>query len=174
MTISSLDEARTAIADCLSYQAETGVLVWTKQLSLRGPVGREAGSVAPNGYRYVGVRGKRYLAHRLAWLLHYGRWPEKGLDHINGNPLDNRIVNLRAANQSENSRNRGPQTNNKSGIKGVHWSTAREKWVAAIQHRSRMIALGRFDSKADAAAAYRRAALQVHGNFARLDYDIFS
>lgn len=174
MLISSLDEARLAIADCLSYQAETGVFVWTKQLSLRGPVGREAGSVALNGYRYITIRGRKFLAHRLAWLIHYGHWPEKGLDHINGNPLDNRIVNLRAADQSENGRNRGPQVNNKSGFKGVHWSTEREKWVAAIHHHGRAIPLGRYDNKDAAAAAYRRAALKLHGNFARLDHDIFA
>lgn len=73
----------------------------------------------PYGTRVV--CGKRVLEHHLAWLLYFGRWPEKDIDHINGDPTDNRIENLREVDHAINMQNRrAAQKNNlSSGVLGV-------------------------------------------------------
>ncbi|WP_421439940.1 HNH endonuclease signature motif containing protein [Agrobacterium tumefaciens] len=74
---------------------------WNKKFA-----GREAFTAQDeNGYFCGGIFGKRYRAHRIIWLLHYKKWPSQVIDHINGNPGDNRIVNLRDVSQAENIRN---------------------------------------------------------------------
>ena len=66
------------------------------------------GWVNKNGYTYITTPlGKKFLAHRLAWLLYYGSWPEGNIDHINRDKSDNRIDNLRDVTQSENLLNHG-------------------------------------------------------------------
>jgi hypothetical protein len=112
-----------------------------------------------------GVYKKIYL-HRLILGV---TDPKTEVDHINGNPLDNRRANLRIATKSENGRNRGAQSNGKSRFKGVHYEKARNKWRAEICVNKRKIYLGRFDSEIDAAKAYNDAAVSFHGEFARLN-----
>lgn len=76
--------------------------------------GIETGSCFGHGYIYVRFgRDNKWLAHRLAWFLHYGQWPEGNLDHINRDKTDNRITNLRVVTQTENLLNHG---NTLSGI----------------------------------------------------------
>ncbi len=86
-------------------------------------------------------------------------------DHINGNGLDNRRCNLRPATASQNRCNRGKQSNNTSGYKGVCWD--RKKWRAYIGVNGKRIHLGLFDNIKDAARAYNEAALKYHKEFAR-------
>lgn len=75
--------------------------VWNKKHA-----GREAFTCTDeNGYRCGGILGKKYRAHRIIWLLHYRKWPSAVIDHINGDPSDNRICNLRDVTQAENIRN---------------------------------------------------------------------
>jgi hypothetical protein len=64
--------------------------------------------------------------------------------------------------------NRPARKDNMSGIKGVSFSTERQKWVAQIGHQKRVIPLGRFNTKEEAAEAYRIAAEDLHGEYARL------
>lgn len=110
-----------------------------------------------------------YAAHRLAWLIVTGRWPEHTIDHINGDPSDNRFCNLREATAAENLRHRGIMKSNKSGVKGVHWFKQYNKWRAIIVARGKQIFLGHFDNIEDAKAAYRQAAVELHGEFARFE-----
>lgn len=137
------------------YEPETGKL-W-----------REAGTSDSRGYRHVQFQGVRQLEHRVAWFLFYGEWPEKSIDHINGDPSDNRIINLRLASTSENGFNRGKSINNSSGFKGVSFS--RGVWQALISINGKNRYLGRFATREEAADAYGKAALQYHGEFANLD-----
>ena len=88
------------------------------------------------------------------------------VDHINGNGLDNRRVNLREATHSQNQWNRGPSCRNTSGFKGVGWHKARREWRARIKVEGRDIHLGWFGSALDAARAYDEAAATYHGEFA--------
>ena len=116
---------------------------------------------ASNGalYRRIQLDGRKYKAHRLAWLYLFGEWPKGQIDHINRNSLDNRIANLRDVSQSENQHNRPEQANNTSGVKGVHWHKQKMRWQAAIRINGKLIHLGLFGTKEEAAYARFHAEL---------------
>lgn len=94
------------------------------------------------------------------------------VDHINGDPSDNRRANLRLATRSQNRVNTGPQSNNTSGYNGVSWHTRDQKWHAAISRVSPrgMHFLGSYASREEAARAYDAAAIELYGEFARLNF----
>lgn len=89
------------------------------------------------------------------------------VDHRNGNKLDNRRENLRSATHQQNGMNRGPQSNNKSGVKGVCWDRFKMKWRAQIGVMGKNVFIGSYDNKFEAAEAYKNAAMKFHGEFAR-------
>lgn len=110
------------LKELLHYESETGVFYWLVSNSNRIKVGDVAGCVNPYGYVVIRIDGHLYRAHRLAWLYVYGNYPEGKqpfIDHINGNPSDNRITNLRCSSLAENQKNRKINSNNKSGVLGV-------------------------------------------------------
>jgi hypothetical protein len=78
------------------------------------------GSLDKDGYLIIKVKGKQFKAHRIAWLLNYGSFPESELDHINRNKLDNRIENLRESNRQEQIANRDYRPNPRTGVVGVY------------------------------------------------------
>jgi hypothetical protein len=94
----------------------------------------------------------------------------KEVDHINGNSLDNRRSNLRTCSHAENNQNKGKQSNNTSGYKGVMWDKGTGRWRAKIAKDGKDIHVGRFDDLVEAAKAYDMAALEVHGEFASLNF----
>lgn len=103
-------------------------------------------------------------------LLHKLLMPRVSvIDHIDGNPLNNKKNNLRACSNSENIKNVGKYTNNTSGFKGVSWHAHVKKFHAQIGNNKQKIHLGYFDLAKDAAKAYNDAALKYHGEFARLN-----
>jgi len=111
----SAEEARRA----LSYDSDTGDIVWKEPSSSRLKPGDSAGSVRADGYRKIRVNYHSYYAHRLAWLLYYGEWPEHDIDHVNHDPSDNRISNLRDVTNAENHKNLPKFSCNTSGIPGL-------------------------------------------------------
>jgi hypothetical protein len=132
----------------LRYSPETGRFYWRVS---RGGVaaGTEAGSRSQtHGYRVIGIDGAFHLAHRLAWLYVHGRHPGE-IDHINRNPTDNRIANLREISRRENSWNRAAR--GRSGIKGVR--ARGRNWLARITGNGKEIHLG------SAKAAFQGAAM---------------
>ena len=148
------------LKELLSYDPETGVFTWR--------VGRpkaKAGSIAGGknwkGYWLICVDGKRYRAHRLAWLYVYGSIPKHQIDHINQDKLDNRIANLREVTNAENHRNMGIPKNNKSGYRGVSFFKTRSKWVARIRDGAVYRCLGYFDCPTTAAIAYHKKKLEL-------------
>lgn len=94
-------------------------------------------------------------------------FPESHVDHINGDRLDNRRCNLRLATNAENSRNREKQSNNTSGVIGVHWHKPRKKWLASVQVDGKRKHLGLFDNIFDAMIKVDEYKLKQHGEFAR-------
>jgi hypothetical protein len=106
------------------------------------------------------IRMHRIIARRMGLSLRHK------IDHADQCPLNNRRSNLRYATQSQNGANRGPQKNNKSGYKGVHWDNDRQKWNAHIKVNQKVIQLGRFINIIDAADAYDKASIKYFGLFA--------
>lgn len=146
-----------ALRSILSYDPQTGLFTWIKQVGTQGIIGRVAGSSITKGYRSIKIAGVRYMAHRLAWLYVHGIWPADQIDHINGCTSDNRMANLREANSVENQQNRAINTNNVSGYPGVCWNIHRRKWQADIRIGARRIYLGLFATAEAAGAAYDSA-----------------
>jgi len=126
--------------------------------------GNEAGSTLKNGYRHIYFNGKWIYTHRLVFLMHHGYLPER-LDHVNGNPSDNRIENLRPATQSQNMWNRAISKNNTSGIKGV--SKFKNKWKACVMKNYKLIYLGLYNTIEEAKKAVEDFRNKEHAEFAR-------
>jgi hypothetical protein len=94
---------------------------------------------------------------------------KESIDHINGNKLDNRKINLRICIAKENGKNLNLKRTNKSGYKGVSWDKEKNKWLSKITSDLKQIFLGYFDSKDEAAKAYNQAANKYHKKFAKLN-----
>lgn len=131
--------------------------------------GREAGNIKKGRW---GDRGEVKLGYkifkrsRIVWAMHHGRWPAGMVDHINRTTTDDRIENLREADDSQNQWNSGRRKDNTSGIKGVTWNKRNRKWQCYIMARKERFHLGYFDDKNDAYAAYCEAATRMFGEFA--------
>lgn len=145
----------------LDYEPETGIFTWKVSTSRRVKVGAVAGCQNVLGYLQIRVQSRLYLAHRLAWLYHFGEWPTDQIDHVNRVRTDNRIANLRDVSQKQNSQNRSKSSTNTSGHTGVYWHKRDSKWVATIMHNQKNIHLGYFSILEDAIAA-RKAAEKLY------------
>ena len=117
-------------------------------------------------YKYFSVNGVKYYNHRIVWFMYHGYMP-KQIDHINGNPLDNRIENLRECNQSENNWNQGIKVTNKSGYKGISWYARDKRWVAKLNVFGKSHIVGNFINKEDAVEAMKKARIELHKEFSR-------
>lgn len=163
------------IREVLRYEPQTGLFFWRndKPLPQGGWVtkaGELAGGIQNHGtcqYRKITVDGRRYFAHRLAWTYMLNEPPPQLIDHINGDGTDNRWANLRKGTKSGNAGNSRKQSNNTSGLKGVSLIKASGKWRAQISRNGEKKNLGHFDTPEAASDAYRRAAIQHFGAFAR-------
>lgn len=132
----------------------------------RKVAGRKAGHFRDDGYRVLYLSGRKYFAHRAAYMMIYGCAPEQ-IDHVNGNPSDNRLENLRGCRMRSNQFNVKIPSTNTSGFKGVNWCKKRGMWEAKIKVDKKTYWLGYFDSPIGAAIAYDEAATEKHGNYAK-------
>ena len=153
------------IKSVLSYDKESGLFKWSKDISSRALTGRTAGTIV-NGYVCITVFGKRYQAHRLAFAIVNGEFPVLLVDHRNGIISDNRWLNLREATGSQNTCNSRISSRNSTGVKGVSFDTSRNLYRARIDVNGIAIRLGRFDSLAEASQAVFDARLIYHKEFA--------
>ena len=140
----------------LHYDKDTGIFTWIKFLVLIEK-GTKAGC-SVDGYIAIGINGRQYRAHHLAWLYVYGEFPQgKEIDHINHIRDDNSISNLRLVTRQENNKNKSMQSRNKSGALGVYWDEKALKWRALIGVDNRLIYLGQFKEIEDAKKARKKA-----------------
>jgi len=144
----------------LRYDLLTGLFYWKKSLG-KAKKGNIAGSTCKykNGKKYtrIGIGNKNYRAHRLSFLYVLSALPEDQVDHINGNGLDNRWINLRPVTGHENHRNSRLSSNNTSGHIGVSWQKYKNKWQVQIRANKKPIHLGYFLNIVDAVKARKEA-----------------
>lgn len=152
----------------LDYDPATGVLRWKVPMRYGLiPAGAIAGTVTGAGTtlkRRVKVFGRVMFSHRVIWAIVHGEWPDGEIDHINCDPLDNRLVNLREATHQQNTFN---QRGKGAVLKGVRKNPRGGSYIATIRAGT-VRYLGSFNTPEEAHAAYCAAAKELHGEFARL------
>lgn len=163
-----LKEDIALLRSVLEYR--DGQLFWKTRIDRRGQTmpGKPAGSLHKEyGYVFVSVRKQAWAVHRVVWLLHHDSLPGQ-IDHINGNPADNRIENLRVVSVAENARNRRAGKGS-SGHLGVRWSKNSYSWVARITLNGKLHHLGCFRTVEEAIQARKMAEVEMgfHPNHGR-------
>ena len=144
------------LIESLFYNQETGIFTW-KISTDKTEIGEQAGYLRKDGYRYIQVNCKQYLAHRLAWFYIYKEWPPEDIDHINRNRADNRLENLRPSNRRLNAKNRSTYKNNTTGESGVYYMAGKYRWRAIITVDGKTVSLGCFPCKYSATKARKLA-----------------
>jgi hypothetical protein len=157
------EEAKTILA----YAPNNGpsCLIWIKAIGGRGnriKAGASAGWESKGGYYCVTINKRRYGAHRLVWLLTTGKWPTNEIDHIDRNPSNNRIENLRECDRGQNCQNLSKRGGTATGLTGVHIERRTGRFYAAIQINKKQKRLGTFTTKEEAHDAYLKAKAFYH------------
>ena len=153
------------LKELFHYCPNTGTFTRIKTITYNAKAGDIAGTHESNGYRRICIDGKNYRYHRLVWLYTYGVWPIEHIDHINGDPSDNRIINLREATSAQNNRNKLIRFDNKSGFKGVCLDRRRGKWLAQCTIDKNYHFLGYYASAKLASVAYESFTKIAYGEF---------
>ncbi len=149
------------INEVISYSQETGLFTWVKNQG-RARIGDVVSYKDSYGYIAFKLYGHLRRAHRVAWFLTHGSFPDGDIDHINRDRSDNRIKNLRCVSRSENMENQLLRSDNKSGFKGVFFEARRNKWRADIAKDKKSKHIGYFDTAEAAFVAYQNAAAKFH------------
>lgn len=166
------------LRNLLIYDPEVGHLFWRARppehftSTVQGSrwngknAGRRAFTACNGRCLHGSIFGIHYKAHRVIWKMAHGEEPDV-IDHINGDPTDNRLKNLRNVSHSENMANARRPAHNTTGHIGVY--SSRGKWQACITQDKRTRFLGRFDSIEEAMRARKEAeiALGFHENHGR-------
>lgn len=152
------------LKEIFSYDVQSGEFLRIKSLKGGQKNGFIAsGTAARTGHLSIGVDGKKYQAHRLAWFYVHGEWPEGEIDHIDHNPANNAISNLRDGTRAQNMQNLiGPTKRNTSGYLGVRWCTQMRAWQARIGKNYVHHNLGYFSTAEEASAAYLSKKREIH------------
>ena len=147
------------------FEYREGNLYWKVKRS-RMKIGDLAGAIDDKGYRVVSWNSKTYKVHRLIFIMFNGYLP-KFIDHIDGNPANNRIENLRPATMRENLCNTRMRINNTSGVKGVSWHKPTNKWQVKLHIDGKATHIGLYDTVEQAKEIADATRLKHHGEFAR-------
>lgn len=149
------------------FQYREGQIFWKIKPAKQIAIGARAGTTMSHKYRQVQLRYGLILEHRIIWIMHFGEIPEGfTIDHIDHNPSNNSIGNLRIATFAENTWNSKKSKNNTSGFKGVYFSKDKNKWTSQIGANGVTKHLGYFDTAESAHEVYKQAANKLHKEFA--------
>jgi len=154
------------LKEIILYNHETGVLTSKSTGKVFCYVAKRSRVC---GYITMTILGKRYYAHRIAWLYHYGSLPEC-IDHIDGDGLNNKISNLRSVTKLENNKNSSMRIDNTSGHKGVFYSKQLNKWCAQIRYNNKTMHIGYFAEINDAIKARKEKEIKYgyHENHGKI------
>lgn len=148
------------------FEVKEGLLTWKVDRGPNKVCGKPAGTIHKRfGYLRTLINRKSYANHRLIFLYYNGYIPEY-IDHIDGNKLNNKIENLRAATKSQNNSNSRISKLNTSGIKGVDFHAGTNKWRARISLNKKSIHVGYFDNLEDARVKINEERIKYHKEFA--------
>jgi len=147
------------------FQYKNGLLYWKIDKKKTKP-GQLAGRTKTNGYCEVRLDGKLHGTHRIIFMMIHGYMP-KIVDHIDGNPSNNKIKNLREASHAQNMRNSQRRKDNTSGFKGVYFDKENCNWVAQCVFNKKKFYLGSFKDIHDAASAVTKFRNENHKEFAK-------
>ena len=126
-------------------------------------------TIGGNGYRHGTFDKKSCYAHLCVFALYYGQWPTDCIDHADGDRANNRPENLRSVSYSENNAWVKRANRPTSGYIGVY-SNGRSRWTANVSFGGKMFRIGTFDCPVEAAKARDQKAIEIHGDFARLNF----
>lgn len=192
MAVSELPDPNL-LRQLIDYEPLTGSMVWRARLveMFTGEYGRAGGArpaswvcnrwnanfagkpalatIMKDGYLAGNIFRRQYKAHRIAWAVYYGEAPKGFIDHIDGNPANNAIDNLRLVNHAGNMRNTKKPCTNKSGAVGVWFDKGLGKWTAYIGSGGRKRHIGVYEEKSDAITARKEVEKQLgfHENHGR-------
>lgn len=146
------------------YDKENGTIYWKNNpfSNKQWLIGLEAGcveNVSKGGYRRINLQYKKILTHRLIYFLETNTWP-KIIDHVNGNTLDNRIVNLREVNSNKNQGNRKQHRNGKL-VGAQSRGPGKVGYEACVTLNKKRYRLGFFDTELEAHLAYMKKAKEL-------------
>lgn len=158
-----MELTQEGLKELLNYDPLSGVFTWKVKCSRSAEAGSKAGYLRTDGYILIGINGRKFLAHRLAWLYMTSISPKLYIDHINRIKDDNRFVNLRAASNAQNQANTNRRFSNTTGFKGTH--KVGSKYKAQIKVGDKVIYLGSYLTPELAHAAYCVKAKQIHGEY---------
>ena len=179
--------SQEVLRQLLRYEADTGKLFWLP----RGPEWFQDSKYDPcrvshwwnerfsgceafctfdvKGYPYGFIFNRRVAGHRIVWEFHNGAILGE-IDHIDGNPGNPRIENLRDVSRKANMQNKRTYRRNSSGFRGVYWSKVSQKWRVALSMNGKERHLGYFTDFDAAVAARKHAETETgfHENHGRL------
>ena len=147
------------------FEYRDGELFWKKK-GKGIQTGNVAGCLDTNGYYKVRIHGKMHGIHRVIFAMHYGYFP-KNADHIDGNPANNKIENLREATTAQNAWNTTNHSRNTSGYKNVLFRKDRKKWACRFRVNGKDIMRGYFDTPEEANSYAEILRKQFHGEYAK-------
>lgn len=165
MTIEELNEY---LHEHFKYDDVNGELIYIKRVASRTDIGDVVGSVNAGGYRHTTIKGVHYYVHHLIWVFHFGSWPEE-LDHIDRNPSNNRIENLRLTTKTQQQFNRAANKNNSLGVRGVaYYPDRRKPYRVELQYKGVRSPCRSFadldEAKEYAESEYKRLEGILYGN----------
>lgn len=169
------------LQECLIYDPSTGVFTWRKRPRKHFKTdnaekrwngkypGTKAGTCGRYNYTVITIDASIYRAHRLAYLMHYGFCP-KIIDHIDRDPSNNKISNLRPASHWQNCINTSRQEPDGQKYVGVRKPKGKNRYPVGFRHKGKFVWVGSFIDEVEAAKAYDAAVKKHRGEFAKLNF----
>ena len=152
------------LKEYLQYNQYTGEFTWIKNPGTNITIGAVAGCFDSKGYIKITILGSQTYGHRLAFLYMDGVIPTM-VDHIDGNPSNNKYINLRATTHSGNMRNSSISGRNTTGVKGVSWNSRYQKYKVQITIEGKQRGLGYYSSLGEATKVIKEARERYHKEF---------
>uniref|UniRef100_A0AAU8GIT2 HNH endonuclease n=1 Tax=Salmonella phage vB_STmST313_KE31 TaxID=3161181 RepID=A0AAU8GIT2_9CAUD len=152
-----------SLKEILYYDEDTGWFTWLIDRGGTAKSGSRAGSLRPDGYRVIRIGEKKYLEHRLAFLYKTGSWPKKLIDHKNRIRDDNRWLNLRESDKSQNAVNTDLYSHNTTGARGVF--RYKDRWCVQIRVDGKYRSFGHYVEFEEAKEMADKAYKELFGEF---------